>query len=146
MENLQSSFLKQLQVLFGAMLTGLTMASAIFYFFVKRAEVEQTEDILTTFIPLIMLALLVSGYFLFNMRRKVWAEETDLAAKKAVYRTSSLIKWAMFEGATMLALIGYFFLDIDVLLVGLVLSLAHFALHFPSRERVSRELGTDDLE
>ena len=146
METQQTGFLKPLQILFGAMLTGLTMASAILYAFVKRAEVEQNKDILTNFIPLLMLVMLVSGYFLFNRQRKVWAEETDLATKKSVYRSASLMKWAMFEVATRLALIGYFFLDIDVLLAGLVISLAHFALHFPSRERVSRELETDDLD
>jgi hypothetical protein len=146
MENQQQGYLKPLQILFGALLGGQTMMSLIFYFFVGFTKTEDDNTTLSTFLPLIMLALTVTGYFLFNMRRKTWAEETDLDAKKSLYRTASLTKWAAFEAATLLGIIGYFFLGIQVLLLPVVISLAHFCLHFPSRERVSRELGTDNLD
>ena len=146
MINQQTGYLKPLQMLFSALLIGLTMASTVLYFFIERPKSEQSDVLLTNILPSVMLSMVVLGYFLFNMRLKAMAEETELDAKKALYRSASLVKWAMFEGATMLALIGYFFLDIDALLLGLVASLAHFAIHFPSRQRVLRELAIDDID
>ena len=146
MEIQQTGYLKPLQILFGAMLMGQAMASLIFYVFLDHPKTGESDNTLTTVLPLIMLSVTVLGYILFNMRRKTWAEETDLDAKKRLYRSASLTKWAMFEGATLLALVGYFFLAVDVLLLPLVISLAHFALHFPSRNRVSRDLETDNID
>lgn len=146
MINQQTGYLKQLQMLFSALLIGLTMASIVLYFSFERIKSEQSDTLLENALPLVMLSLIVLGYFLFNMRLKKVAEETDLDEKKALYRSTSLLKWAMFEGATMLALIGYYFLDIDGLLLGLIASLAHFAIHFPSRQRVLRELGIDNID
>jgi hypothetical protein len=146
MENQQQGYLKPLQLIFIALLSGQTMMALIFYFFVGFTKTEENNDTLSTVLPLIMLSMTVLGYFLFNMRRKTWAEETDLDAKKGLYRAASLMKWAAFEGATLLGILGYFFMGVEVLLLPFVISLAHFCLHFPSRERVSRELGTEDLD
>lgn len=144
--NQQQGYLKPLQLIFVALLLGQTLMALILYFFVGFTKSEESDNSLGTFLPLIMLTMTVLGYFLFNMRRKTWVEETDLDAKKTLYRTTSLMKWAMFEGTTLLGIIGYFFLGFEVLLLPFVISLAHFTLHFPSRERVSRELGTNDID
>lgn len=146
MEIQQTGYLKPLQIIFGAMLMGQILVSLIFYSFLDQPKFEESDDILTTVLPLIMLSATVLGYVLFNMRRKVWAEEPNLDTKKGLYRSASLTKWAMFEGATLLAVIGYFFMAVDVLLLPLVISLAHFALHFPSRERVSKDLEIDNID
>lgn len=146
MEIQQQGYLKPLQLIFIALLLGQTLMAFILYFFVGFTKSEESDNSLGTFLPLIMLTMTVLGYFLFNMRRKTWAEETDLDTKKTLYRTTSLMKWAMFEGTTLLGIIGYFFLGFEVLLLPFVISLAHFTLHFPSRERVSRELGTNDID
>ena len=146
MTNQQAGYLKSLQILFSALLFGLLLASTVLYSTFEHPKVVQSDALLTDIIPLIMLSMIVVGYLFFNMRLKGLANETDLDAKKASYRNASVVKWAIFEGATMLALVGYFFLDIDVLLVGLVASLVHFAIHFPSRQRVLRELAIDDID
>jgi hypothetical protein len=146
MTNQQAGYLKSLQILFSALLVGLLLATTVLYSTFEQPKVVQSDALSTDIIPLIMLSMIVVGYLFFNMRLKILANETDLNAKKTSYRNASLVKWAIFEGATMLALIGYFFLDIDVLLLGLVASLAHFAIHFPSRQRVLRELAIDDID
>jgi hypothetical protein len=146
MTNQQAGYLKSLQILFSALLVGLLLATTVLYSTFEQPKVVQSDALSTDIIPLIMLSMIVVGYLFFNMRLKILANETDLNAKKTSYRNASLVKWAIFEGATMLALIGYFFLDIEVLLVGLVASLAHFAIHFPSRQRVLRELAIDDID
>ncbi len=146
MNNQQTGYLKPLQILFGAMLIGQTLATVILYLFVPVSKPEEGDNNLTDIFPLIMVTMVVSGYVLFNMRRKTWVAETDLDAKKSLYRSASILKWGLFEGATMLALIGYFFLGIDMLLLPLVALLVHFAVHFPSRERVSKALETDNID
>ena len=73
-------------------------------------------------------------------------EETNLDTKKGVYRTASIVKWAMFEGTTLLSLACYLIFSKDLYLFVAIVFMAHFAIHFPSRERVVRELETDIID
>ena len=147
MENQQAGYLKQLQTLFGALFVGQILVTVIFYFFLTQPQTgESTTDVLETILPLVMLSTTILGYFIFNLRRKTWTQETNLDAKKAAYRTASLVKLAMFEGTTILGLMCYFAFGKDLFFFAAVVSIAHFALHFPSRERVVRELETDNVD
>ena len=147
MENQQLNYLKTMQIIFSALLTGQALAMIIFYVFLSRPPKDDySMDIVEIVLPLVMISTTVLGYFLFNMRRKTWVEETNLDTKKGVYRTASIVKWAMFEGTTLLSLACYLIFSKDLYLFVAIVFMAHFTIHFPSRERVVRELETDNIE
>ena len=146
MENQQTSFLKSLQIIFGALFMGQILAAIVFYVFLTPPPSLEKNVELVTIFPLIALSLTVAAYFLFNSRRKIWLAESDLDARKGSYRLASLLKWAIFEGTTLMALVGYLVFGENVFFFTALASILHFALHFPSRERLISDLQTDEID
>jgi hypothetical protein len=141
-----NGYLKQLQIVFGAFLSAQVLfAFAAFSLKQSPEAALPTDDIFSKVFPLAILALLVAGYILFNTRLNALNTEADFDNKKTAYRAISFIKWAMFESATFLALVLFFLFGNALFLYLGIGSIAHFALHFPSQERVMRELQTDNL-
>jgi hypothetical protein len=145
MEIQSNSYLKQLQILFSALFVGQALFAIILYFFIKIPVKESEGDTLSTITPLVIMAILVAGYFIFNSRIKTLPSITDLDERKLQYRSASIVKWAMFESTTILALVFFIMTGVNLFLYIGFASIVHFALHFPSYERVSRELQTDNL-
>lgn len=143
--NQTSGFLKPLQFLFFALLAAQTMF-AVILFSIAKPESMGGNGILVQIVPFISTGLAVAGYFIFNARLKALKSETDFDAKKALYRSASLLKWALFEGGVMLALVVFLVSgDVTIYYLGLFL-LVHFAIHFPSKARVLRELEVTEID
>jgi hypothetical protein len=142
--NQKTGFLKSMQVIFGALFMGQAMLGFVLYF-IKKQESAESESMINNILPLAVMSMIVVGYFIFNTRLKALVDASDLDTKKGIYRSASLIKWALFEAATLFSFVCYLsFGNILFFYIGW-LSLAHFIVHFPSQERVVRELATDDL-
>jgi hypothetical protein len=130
-----------LQIMFGA----FVMAQVAFLVVVRfiNSGKAPTPTALNEYLPLLVIALLLLGYFLF--RRKIFAilsqPTMPIAEKMEAYRAASLLKWACFEGGALLALVVYFIsgdLNLWYLAAAAIL---HFLIHFPSAARVAREIG-----
>ncbi len=146
MKSQKQSYLKSLQILFSALFTGQLLASLVFYAFLSPTPHKENNADLINILPLIAIGMIATGYFLFTFRRKSWLSESNIDVRKGLYRTASILKWVLFEGATLLLLIGYFILGEVFLLFMTGASLAHFLFHFPSHERLLKELQTDDID
>lgn len=147
MNNQHIGYFKSLYIIFSVLFIGQVLMMVVIYFILSPPNTgEHSSDIFETILPLVMLSMIALGYYLFNLQRKTWTEATDLNIKKGAYRSGSIVKWALFEGVTIMSLIGYIISGKESFLFFSVISLLHFALHFPLRERIVREMGIDNTD
>lgn len=140
-----TGFLKPWQFVFWAFLAAQTVF-AVILFTVVKPELNGNNLFLVQAIPFISTGMAIVGYFIFNNRLKLLQQERDLETKANLYKSASLLKWALFEGGVMLALVGFLISgDKTLYYMGLFL-LLHFSIHFPSEKRVLRELEINTID
>ncbi len=146
MKNEHVGFFKSLYIIFGALFIGQALMMGVLYFTMSPSNADtHSFDLFETILPLVMLSMIALGYYFFNLQRKTWTEVSDLNLKKSAYRSGSIVKWALFEGVTIMSLICYLISGKESFLFLSAISLIHFAVHFPSRNRVLRELSLDNI-
>ncbi|MFM2268117.1 MAG: hypothetical protein RL757_1558 [Bacteroidota bacterium] len=139
MENKNS--IQQIQILFGALFVGQFVFAGVAAF-LKLNETPQVSP-LVQYAPLLMMGLMVAGYFMF--RKKIFEilndQNLDADSKMSAYRAASMTKWAFFEAGNLLALVTFFVSADKQMLYLAIAGLVHFLIHFPTASRVAREVG-----
>ena len=90
MKSQKQSYLISLQILFSALFIGQLLATLVLYTFLIQPPHNENNADLSNIFPLIAIGLIAIGYFLFNLRRKTWLEESRLAARDSVYSAEVL--------------------------------------------------------
>ncbi len=126
--------LKSLKILHFAFSAGATMA----YLFVGdilniRAPKFEGEIMYYIFIPAI--AVLASNFIFKNAISKIEAKKT-ISEKMSAYKTASIIRWAILEGAAFFIL----FVKPELVLFGVLLLLYLFLVK-PTKEKIETELN-----
>lgn len=104
-----------------------------------------------TYILLIVTAFLAigaiaAGYILFNKRLDRLRALTDLSMKMQDYRAACILKWALFEGPCLFAMICYL-LTGQVAFLGVAgLLVLNFLNNYPSKKKVVEELDVSSQE
>lgn len=97
-------------------------------------------------VPIFFLVTFSVGKMLTNKKLKLAKEEKLLKAKMEIYRSVNIIKYAMLEGTAFFSIITYLLTGEYLLLGFAAIIMLLFATHFPSKEKLVRELELNRAE
>ena len=133
-----------LRIIFIALLVAqLTFAGIVFYLTRSAALGPAIQDspLLDYVLPLLIVVQVTVAVLFASRRMDALRSEPDLATRIGLYKTAFLLKCAMLEGASFLALIG-FLLSQSLLFVGMfIIVLLTFLLNKPNAERITEVLS-----
>ncbi|MFN8343743.1 MAG: hypothetical protein U0X91_01995 [Spirosomataceae bacterium] len=138
-------YFKLLLLIYGVMLVGQVGTGAVFYFLrITQAAVMQDDaqlaGIFQYIVPAAVVLLPLSGLMLSKNALKNITEREPLSEKLRKYQSNLLLKYAFFEGPTLLALVAYF-LTGKVAFLGAASALViWFLFQIPHKDRVFNEL------
>lgn len=121
-----------------AIFIGLNMPIAI-----EEAEVRM---IVTIVISLLVASGISASHMIFNSKLKKIKEKSNIIEKTVEYRSVLILRYALLEGPSMLATVGYL-LTGYLLFIGVVsVVITFFIILKPSKERLVFDLNLDALE
>lgn len=135
------NFLKTLSVLHLALCLGL-VAFACFVFWKNGSfqAILDYENVLVYLVPVLGAAgYFLSQYIYGNLIRQI-DQNRSLSAKLGQFMTASIIKYALLEGASFLALLAYFFSGNAMFFVIGLFLLIYLYFQKPSKNKVLNEL------
>lgn len=149
MSNLKQNFaqyIKALQVLFFALFAGAVSLLVLVYFIQPEEAETMPADGLAMYISIVVLTLIAGAFYLGRSRIGAAREVPDLKEKIMAYRAALIHRWAMIEGAVLMAGVFFFLSRNMQLLIAAGLGLMVLLLFFPTRERAIRELEISSSE
>jgi hypothetical protein len=144
-------YFKLLSLIYGVMLLAQLGTGTVF-FFLRSTQADVMENnvelaqIFQYLIPIVALTMPFIGWMLSKKALKNIAANDPLSDKLRKYQSNLLLKYAFFEGPTLLALVAYFLTGEKLILgiaVGLVL---WFLTQAPSKNRLFDEVPLLPLE
>ncbi|MEP6673575.1 MAG: hypothetical protein ABJA78_00405 [Ferruginibacter sp.] len=143
--------LKRLQIIFKALLTGqiLFFAVAIFIKYKKLMpdSDEQLNKILQIAILVISFVCVASGIKIFNKKiQQLKDSNLPVGEKFKEYQSAVIVKWAMTEGACIIAIAGYLLTGNYAFLALAVVLLFIFSGYNPVKSRIVQQLELNDEE
>lgn len=141
-----SQYLKSLHILYFALLAGQLICLVVFYFLPPTEGKYLPSDGLIVRIPILIAILGAAGVFL-GYKRIVYArDKSSLQEKMETYRSALILRWALLEGAVLLAGI-LFFISRSYFLLGMATAcLGAFILFVPGRNRLMSDLDLSSSE
>ncbi|TVQ71669.1 MAG: hypothetical protein EA363_05605 [Balneolaceae bacterium] len=91
-------------------------------------------------------ASFIAGMMAMKYRLGLIDQDTPLSRKCPEYRTGNIIKFAIFEGAGLYAVIAYILTQHPVMLGVALLMILVMVLHFPTRDRMINALALGQEE
>ncbi len=139
-----SQSLNSLRAIFFALLAGQLMFAGVVFYLTSStvlAPAIQNSLLLDYVLPLLIVVQVTVAVLFASRRIDALRSEPDLATRIGLYKTAFLLKCAMLEGASFLALIGSF-LSQSFLFVGMfIIVLITFLLNKPNAERINEVLS-----
>lgn len=135
---------RQLSLVYFALLTGQIIFGAVVYFIIPSGSVDVSLGIRTTLLVVVAtvaLGAIAGTSVLFSARVERIRQQEDIGMRLRAYMTLNIIRYAVYEAPTLIALAGYtitaspLFLGIAVLLIAVFITLK------PSLSRMSNDLG-----
>ncbi len=123
--------LRNLKIVHFAMVTGVSAIMVILHVSVKRIDLSNFENISTIGIvgALLALSAIVISNAIFR-QRMLSASQAASEISGEVYRTNYILRWAILEGAALINIVLYFFLEDQAILIAsslVVLVVLYFA-------------------
>jgi hypothetical protein len=132
-------YFRSLLILFAALLAGQVFIIGILYFTTPPAPVAEND--LFRFVPLVLLLLPVSGYFIAKQRIALAREKAGFIEKFELYRTAKILQWAMVEGAAFISAVLFFFASGRPEFLGFsAICLLYFVTLRPAQEKIIHDL------
>jgi hypothetical protein len=139
--------ISQINILYLALLSGQLMIFLLLFLFMGDNAAEQiAEEVsgsnsLTLIIPFFCVATIGGAFLLYNKRKEEARQLSGSIEDKLVhYRVSFLIRAAMIEGANLVALLFYFFIERNIVyLVLFALGIGAFVLIRPTVDRFAED-------
>lgn len=135
------SFIKTLSLIHAALLMGLVAFGLFAYF--QNGDFEARMNRHNPMIYVVPIAA-AAGYFLsqflFRKRLRSVNEEEPLSVKLEVYRSASLIKYALLEAAALLSLVAYWLSGNALHLVIAIALAAYFFSQRPTATKIKKDL------
>ncbi len=129
-------YFTSLSIIHGAMLAGQVLFAAVAWFLNQDGALGDPESVaaLRVAVPVALIGGLVGHQFFTRSRLPQLQQKETLGEKLTGYRTFLIVRYALLEGPTLLALVTYLLGgELTVLLVaGAVM--AYFAILRPTRE------------
>ena len=145
--------LKQLGILYLGLISGQLLIFILLFFFAKEnfvpaidgAEGDSSMAIIIAFCCLMAIG---TSFFIFNKRKELGRQlEGSLSEKLTHYRLSFLTRAAMIEGANLLALFSYFFMESNYVFLALfVIGISAFFYIRPTADRIAEDYQLSSTE
>lgn len=149
----QANGYKALLIIYMALLAGQIAFAGVAVFLVQqnifRPGMRELENIFLPMAVILALVCIVAGNKIFKNRTQNSADqEQPLAARFSDYRAVSILRWAMLEGPCLFAIISFMLTANYLFLLIAGLLLVVFGSSYPSKNKVSAQLGidADDLD
>jgi hypothetical protein len=138
---------KQTQTLHLALILGLVLMSSMLWLTISTDEVALEQTILSQVLPIVLAGLIVVAFYVYKMRIANQGELTSLLEKVEHYRASNIIKWALMEGAGLMSMLFYFFIE-DGLLFPVIFGCALLGLAYsrPSIDQFAKDYNLTNQE
>ncbi len=141
--------IKQLKIIFFALAAGQISYFIVTLILMQSEMVTLNKDFSTVggfIVPVIVIILVVASRLFYNRLINSKADGTSEEEKLLTYRTGSILKFALLEGANFLS-ITFYLLTGDFLYAAMfVIIIAIFFANFPSRERFISEFRLSSYE
>ena len=142
-------YLRSLQMVHFAL--GMGMTSFLVICFVLHGSgawesMPELTNICITFVPIVLVGGIVIGNWLYNKRLEGINQAATVQQKLETYRTAFIIRLALHEGPTLLAIVAYLLTVNQWFLYMVLISLAGFVLLRPSADKIATALSLSDSE
>ncbi|MCA6361399.1 MAG: hypothetical protein IM638_00040 [Bacteroidetes bacterium] len=138
------ALLKQLKVLFGALLTGQLMFFAGMGFMLfsqtEKSIAFSFDGKYTLVLMLVSAVVLAAGVFVPRKMLATLRTEKDDAKLYAGYRSVCIVRWAMHEAAVIICLAGAFLDTQPAMFIPAGVAFLLFCTLFPTRDKLFSEL------
>lgn len=137
------SFVQTIALLHTVFFVSIVGFSLFAYFTSTSAaiDLESTDDPFFIAIPIVVLAGLVGGKFLFAKLIGKLQSEKSLKAKLAGYQKTSIMYYAFFEGTALFSIVGFLMTgNLYFLIIAAVIA-AYLFLQRPTHSKVSEDLA-----
>lgn len=143
-----AAFLRSLQFLFGALLSGQVAILLVMKFLVVRPAPDGVAPPGDWLYQVLLLALLLwaGAVVLGRQRLRAARDHSSLSEKLAACRGAYVLRWAMTEGGVLLVAVSYFLFQDDRYLAIAGIGLLLFATTAPYRRRLVEELDLSSAE
>lgn len=133
---------------------GLTLGQILFavvvYFLLasgqRSPDAEGSDEMFQMIVPFLIIGGVTGGMLLARNRLEAIREKKDLKEKMTDYRSTLMLKYALWEAPSLISIIGYlmtgnlFYLGLSAVVIGL------FLLNRPTRDRAATELELSPSE
>ena len=127
------ALLRMTNILFLALLAGQIIFGLLVLFVVNNGKMQfsipPATDMFLIIVPVIALTSVAAGIFIFKLLLKKIAETEDMLAKLQLYLSATVIRLALIEGPSLLAIVcsmltnNLFYIAISFLLIVYMISL-----------------------
>ena len=135
-------YLRSMNLLHLALLAGMVGFCIVSFFVVDQVKLkDEFMEMILPVMAVIGLGSVFGGLFLFRKMNSNIPEDATFAEKLNKYRGTSIIKWALIEGPTLLCIACYIItaqIGFIVAAIGLIL---FFILHRPAKARIISDLA-----
>ena len=135
--------IKQLGILYFALIAGQLLVAVLLFMFAEDRSAQEADgavgdSTISLVVAFFCLMSIGMSFFLYNKRKEIGRKLTGTTSDKLThYRSSFLVRAAMIEGANLVALIFYFFIERNmVFLVLFALGIAAFLIIRPTVDRI----------
>jgi hypothetical protein len=145
------SFFRSLLILFWAMVAGQVIFGLITFFQVsilKKGSIldRQILDIMLWIAPGLAVSGIALGWIFFDIRLKVLRDKSNLREKLSGYQSAMIVKLAMMEGPSLLALVLFFLSGEYIFLAVAAFVVLVFLFSHPTKAKIIQQLQLHDDE
>ncbi|CAN5196622.1 hypothetical protein BH11BAC6_BH11BAC6_14540 [soil metagenome] len=144
MEQQQSNYIKSLNILFNALVTGQALFALVAYALVATGNFKSTMPGVENIFVYVVAALLIGGRFggtmLYKTRLQQAIAAPTITEKLNLYRAAFLIRCALLEGPVLFAIITYLLTNATQLIILAAFGILLFLTLKPVKEKIAKEL------
>lgn len=148
-QTVRAYFLTQ-SILHFALFTGQFLFGIVAYYLATTEGFttgnKELEDMFLVIVPLVALGGIVGGIFLSKTQIENIKQKESLREKLSAYQTLLIIKYALLEGPSFLAIIGYMFTTNTVFMGIAAIIILLFILYRPTVAKTITELELSQAE
>jgi hypothetical protein len=139
--------LKQTQILHMSMTGGLILMFIAMWFAVGEGSAMRVGSRIYQILPALLLGLIGLSFYLYKSRVSQASDLKDTMEKVGHYRASSIMRWALIEGAGLTSVLFYFFfVQNHFFLVTFVIALIAMVFSRPSESQFASDYNLTNQE
>jgi hypothetical protein len=140
-------YFRTLQIIFFALIAGQVVFCLIVFFLIRtgdfNAELQDLKNIFFIIVPVFVIGGYLGGRMLFKNSMKAAQNKAALSEKLEDYRSASIVRYALLEGPSMLAIISYLLTGEISFLVMAAFIIAIFFTILPTPQKAAADLELD---